>query len=81
MKLPSEFSNRHPATLNIFRYFEYEHLLEPLQTISMYSYHLAVAMINALPDGPELTMGLRKLLEAKECFLRAALDIPGPING
>ncbi len=27
-----------------------------------------------LPDGPELTAGLRKLLEAKDCFIRAALD-------
>jgi hypothetical protein len=75
MKLPSEFSNRHPATLSVFRYFEYEHLSEPLKTISMYSYHLAEAMTRELPDGPELSMGLRKLLEAKDCFVRAALDI------
>jgi hypothetical protein len=25
-------------------------------------------------DGPELTAGLRKLLEAKDCFVRAALS-------
>ena len=37
---------------------------------------LAEAMVNALPDGPELTAGLRKLLEAKDCFVRAALDRP-----
>lgn len=30
-------------------------------------------VINTLPDGPELTAGLRKLLEAKDCFVRAAL--------
>lgn len=30
-------------------------------------------MINALPDGTELAVGLRKLLEAKDCFVRAAL--------
>jgi hypothetical protein len=29
-----------------------------------------------LPDGPELTVGLRKLLEAKDCLVRAALDLP-----
>jgi hypothetical protein len=28
-------------------------------------------MINNLPDGTELTAGLRKLLEAKDCFVRA----------
>jgi hypothetical protein len=44
-----------------------------MQTISMYSYHLAEAMIRDLPDGPELSAGLRKLLEAKDCFVRAAL--------
>lgn len=35
---------------------------------------LAGEMIHALPDGPELTAGLRKLLEAKDCFVRAALE-------
>jgi hypothetical protein len=30
-------------------------------------------MISTLPDGPELTAGLRKLLEAKDCFVRAAV--------
>jgi hypothetical protein len=34
---------------------------------------LAEEMIRVLPDGPELTAGLRKLLEAKDCFVRAAL--------
>lgn len=29
-------------------------------------------MIRELPDGPELTAGLRKLLEAKDCFVRQA---------
>jgi hypothetical protein len=31
-------------------------------------------MARALPDSPELTAGLRKLLEAKDCFVRAAVD-------
>ena len=26
-----------------------------------------------LPESPEVTVGLRKLLEAKDCFVRAAL--------
>lgn len=68
-----DLSDRHPATQQIARFFDYEHLAEPLQTISAYSHHLAVAMIAELPDGPELTAGLRKLLEAKDCFVRAAL--------
>lgn len=35
---------------------------------------LADRMVERLDDGPELTAGLRKLLEAKDCFVRAALD-------
>ena len=30
-------------------------------------------MAAQLPDGPELTAGLRKLLEAKDCFVRTAI--------
>jgi len=72
-----DLEGRHPATVNLARYFDFAHLPEPLQTISAYSHHLAEAMIRELPDGPELTTGLRKLLEAKDCFVRAALDKPG----
>jgi hypothetical protein len=35
---------------------------------------LAREMINALPDGPELTTGLRKLVEARDCFVRSAIE-------
>lgn len=34
---------------------------------------LADDMIASCPDGPELSAGLRKLLEAKDCFVRAVL--------
>lgn len=75
MKLPREFENRHPATLHIFQYFAYDHLPEPLKTNAMYSYQLAVAMATELPDGPELTAGLRKLMEARDCFVRCAIPL------
>ncbi|MBF8193271.1 hypothetical protein ITP53_47915 [Nonomuraea sp. K274] len=65
---------RHPSTNQIARYFDYEHLPAHLQAISKPCHDLAEQMIAALPDGPELTTGLRKLLEAKDCFVRAALD-------
>lgn len=64
---------RHPATAGIARYFAWEHLPTHLQEVSRPCGELAAAMIEALPDGPELTAGLRKLLEAKDCFVRAAL--------
>jgi len=71
-----DLEGRHPATQHIARYFAFEHLPEPLRGISAHSATLARRMIEELPDGPELTTGLRKLLEAKDCFVRAALDQP-----
>lgn len=65
---------RHPGTAGIARYFAYEHLKTPLREVSRPCHDLAEHMIGTLPDGPELTAGLRKLLEAKDCFVRAALD-------
>jgi hypothetical protein len=67
--------NRHPATQQIARYFEYEHLPLSLQWASKPCYELAEQMITHLPDGPELTAGLRKLLEAKDCFVRVVVDM------
>lgn len=66
---------RHPSTQQVARHFTYDHLPPNLKSVSEPCAALAVMMIGKLPDGPELTAGLRKLLEAKDCFVRAALDI------
>jgi len=63
----------HSATQHVYRHFRYDHLPVALQLVSLPCCELAKAMIQRLPDGPELTVGLRKLLEAKDCFVRAAL--------
>ncbi|MEQ4723757.1 hypothetical protein [Nonomuraea sp. B19D2] len=68
-------AGRHPATVAIARYFEYDHLPPYLQAVAKPAADTAQSMIDALPDGTELTVGLRKLLEAKDCFVRAALPI------
>ncbi len=57
----------------ILRYFPYKHLPEHLQSVSKPLGELAVLMDNILPDGAEKAAGLRKLLEAKDCFVRANL--------
>lgn len=57
----------------ILRYFEYAHLPHPLNEISREVYLLAHEMDSSLSDGPEKSAGLRKLLEAKDAFVRAAL--------
>jgi hypothetical protein len=65
---------RHSTTEHLLQFFEFEHLPPHLRTTSRECHMLAHAMVNRLPDGPELSAGLRKLLEAKDCFVRAALD-------
>jgi len=55
------------------QYFEYAHLPERLQVVSRPIGDLARAMDDQLKDGQEKSAGLRKLLEAKDCLVRAAL--------
>jgi hypothetical protein len=56
----------------ILKYFAYAHLPAHLQAISKPFSDLAERMAQ-LPQGPEVSAGLRKLLEAKDCAVRAAL--------
>ena len=57
----------------IIKYFDFEHLPEHLQEISKVISDVATVMEKTLPDGAEKSAGLRKLLEAKDCFVRAKL--------
>jgi len=57
----------------IMKYFTWAHLPEKLQKASRLVGELAQDMEIELPDGPEKSAGLRKLLEAKDCFVRAKL--------
>lgn len=57
----------------ITKYFKYDHLPEPLQKISKPFSELANDMAKS-PASAETAAGLRKLLEAKDCFVRAAID-------
>lgn len=61
----------------ILRFFDYEHLPDHLQGVSAVVGETAREVDELLPDGPEKTAGLRKLLEAKDCFVRAALEREG----
>ncbi|RPE40240.1 hypothetical protein EDD90_3276 [Streptomyces sp. Ag109_O5-1] len=67
-------TDRHPSTTHLLRYFEWSHLPEQLQGFSQPFAQLAYELVGYLDDGPELTAGLRKLLEAKDCIVRAAVD-------
>ena len=62
----------HPAVEEIMRYFEYDHLPDPLRAVSERFHALAWVLVVEL-DGAELTVALRKLLESKDAAVRAAL--------
>jgi len=57
----------------ILKYFAYEHLPEHLQEISKPFGELADYLDKILPNGPEKTTAFRKLLESKDCAVRAML--------
>lgn len=63
----------HPSVTNVLQFFQYEHLPPDLKDTSKPCSELANDMAKALPQNAELTVGLRKLLEAKDCFVRAQL--------
>jgi uncharacterized protein len=65
--------SRHPATQHLLDQFAYGHLPAHLQRVSRPLHDLAHQMADTLQDGPELSTGLRKLLEAKDCFVRQAV--------
>jgi hypothetical protein len=58
----------------ILRYFTFAHLPEKLKAVSEPFYVLAIHIEESLPGGPEKSTALRKLLEAKDAAVRAALD-------
>lgn len=69
-----------PESYRMLIHFSYDHLPEHLLPISRLVAELAVIMAEKLDsDDPivsaEVNTGLRKLLEAKDCFVRARLHI------
>ncbi len=58
---------------NLMQFFKYDHLPEKLQKISQPFGELAEKLHAELPSNPETTTALRKLLEAKDCAVRALL--------
>ena len=57
----------------LLQFFAYDHLPEHLQAVSKPFGDLAQAIVATLPSNPERTTALRKLLESKDCAVRALL--------
>lgn len=67
--IEDELEGRHQSVRDAFRGLMCSHLPAHLQRISEQVLDTALFMVNALPDDPELVVGLRKLREAKDCFV------------
>lgn len=61
-------------SLPIMKFFAYSHLPERLQAVSKPIAELSDLIDSLVPDSAEKTAGMRKLLEAKDCFVRAAIE-------
>jgi hypothetical protein len=75
-KKPEAQINRSPPPppdprLEMLKWFGYSHLPESLQPSSKQFADLALWMISNVPPGAEAAMAFRKLLEAKDCAVRA----------
>lgn len=58
---------------DLMKYFKYDHLPEKLQAVSGPICQLAQEVYRTTPNNVEKLVGLRKLLEAKDCIVRASL--------
>lgn len=60
----------------MMKWFEFGHLPEHLQAVSSKFYDAACSVCALVDPGPERTVALRKLLEAKDAAVRAKIN-PG----
>lgn len=65
----ADFGTRH-----LLQYFTFEHLPDHLKEVSRPFGELALRVVELVPGNPERTVALRKLLEAKDAAVRAALS-------
>jgi hypothetical protein len=71
--LQQQFAHRHPGTVGLLRFLDCSHLdgKPELQELFAPFQMTAMAVLEAVEDGPETTAFLRKLVEAKDCAVRA----------
>lgn len=65
--------SRHPATQHLLDLLAYDHLPPHLQKVSKPFSDLGHHLADTLGNSPEIGAGLRKLVEAKDCFVRQAV--------
>jgi len=73
-RIGADMNDKAPAPDRLLQFFTYVHLPERLRDVSRPFCDLAHTLAATLPPGPERTVALRKLLESKDCAVRAALE-------
>lgn len=69
-----DFSKRHPATQHLLQLLEPNPRLDGIAVdVSAEMQATAHSITSLLQDGPELTIALRHILDAKDCAVRQAL--------
>ena len=58
----------------MLKWFEFKHLPEHLQRVSVHFHDLANRIVADIPAGAERTVALRKLLESKDAAVRAVIE-------
>ena len=74
--MPSEQPEVEVPKERMMKWFSYQHLPEKLQGVSKQFHTLAECCVELIEAGPERTVALRKLLEAKDAAVRAVV-VPG----
>ena len=62
-------------TDRLLQFFSYQHLPPALQDMSKLFAELAGEICDNIPAGPERSACLRKLLESKDCAVRAMIEV------
>lgn len=71
--MAEQSAERHPSITEKLDWFEYEHLNPRLSWAVESCAELAETAAHGIPDHPQLALGLQKLIEAKDCFVRALI--------
>lgn len=69
----SSSTDNNPKFEPMMQFFAFEHLPAHLQEASRQFHSLATDIVRFVPRNPERTVALRKLLEAKDCAVRAMI--------
>ncbi len=67
------FEPERPEVDPTLKFFKFAHLPPHMQELSKPFHDMAHEMVKKLPRNAERTMFLRKLLEAKDCAVRATI--------